>query len=618
MDSFVSIIDDAADALHAALKRGERPPLEGLLSEVVARHGSEIRAPFLQVLIAVEVHGRRTFHDEQPTLSEYLARFPEDSRAVESAFCPDPAELNAELAKLIQPLSVPRSGKLFDRFLVLKELGRGGLGVVFLVRDTHADTESLEMALKVPYVHSADSMAWRSLSVLEEARKQGLCRAYHPGIVRVFDVKCPDLQATLSDEELRRQFRDSLRANPELWISMEFVSGGSLHDRLRQGPVPPREAVEMMVDIADALETAHGQGIVHRDLKPANILLAKRPDGTVLPKISDFGLAVAYDDQEFGDRAGTLAYMAPEQIQGGDVRPASDVWSLGVMLFEMLTGKRPFPGGNREEIAARIIRHRGALYPRGLQEGKHIDQALSNLCERALNPDKRFQNAADFAEALREWLKQGPTGTISTSEHDRTPSPPEFRPRTRIAPLDNERQQQGSPVELCDVLSDETSENSLSTHISVNAQQPPTLPEWEQLPIRDRQLTRQVLSCLRKGSFVGLTALVEGSQLQSSGILAKSIVHFADAVRKLKFDLSADNPAQLSHNLAACLDSLRDPETLYGVYSRTLRELLETSVKLLLLVVSRPSDRQLVLGQVREFARLQKDDLLLRELEKLG
>ena len=127
-----------------------------------------------------------------------------------------------------------------------------------------------------------------------------------------------------------------------------------------------------------------------------------------------------------------------------------------------------------------------------------------------------------------------------------------------------------------------------------------------------------MLSCLRKGSFVGLTSIVEGRHLKSSELLAKSIVNFADAVRKLKFDLSADNPAQLSHNLATCLNSLRDPETLYGVYAGILRELVEALVKLLLLVVNRPSDRQLVLGEVQQFARFQKDDLLLRELERLG
>src|SRR5262249_53181231 len=143
-----------------------------------------------------------------------------------------------------------------------------------------------------------------------------------------------------------------------MYFVMEFVPGGSLADRLKAGPLEVRAAAELVRDLARAVQAAHDANVVHRDLKPGNVLM----DGAGRPKVSDFGLARLLDaDGEqtvTGLLLGTPAYMAPEQAEGrtGEVGPPADVWALGVILYECLTGKTPFRGSSRSERLRRIRR----------------------------------------------------------------------------------------------------------------------------------------------------------------------------------------------------------------------------------------------------------------------
>src|SRR5581483_7935051 len=203
-------------------------------------------------------------------------------------------------------------------------IGSGGMGVVFRAVDTRLKRN---VAIKTSRDPFSDRFA-------REART--IAALNHPNICTLYDTG-PD------------------------YLVMEWIEGPTLADRIRKGPLPFEEAMRIARQIADAIETAHDNGIVHRDLKPANIKL--RLDGSV--KVLDFGLAKSLarpehpDSQELrlsGMILGTAAYMSPEQALGQEVDKRSDIWAFGVVLYEMLTGSRPFDGDTTSECIADIVR----------------------------------------------------------------------------------------------------------------------------------------------------------------------------------------------------------------------------------------------------------------------
>ncbi len=208
----------------------------------------------------------------------------------------------------------------FGRYQVVKELGKGSMGVVYLARDPNLD---LNVALKVLRTDREfpESFVARFL-----AEAKALGRLDHPHIVRVYNV----------DED-----------QGTVYIAMEFVEGEALSDIMKRNPFTTEMIVRMGIGIAEALDEAHRNGIVHRDVKPGNILVRK--DGR--PKITDFGIAHIDDASshtmtQAGEVLGTPAYMSPEQVLGKPVDGRSDLFSLGIILYELATGTRPFAGEN--------------------------------------------------------------------------------------------------------------------------------------------------------------------------------------------------------------------------------------------------------------------------------
>jgi serine/threonine protein kinase len=261
------------------------------------------------------------------------------------------------------------------KFQILARLGSGGFGVVWKGRDPELDRL---VAIKVP---RPDAISTSELDAfMAEARFVAQLR--HPGIVRVYQVG---------------------REEDRVFIVSDLIDGPPLTDWIRSGGVSCEEAVELCIQVADALEHAHNAGIIHRDLKPANILLDRHGK----PHITDFGLAV-HQDRELiinaeGQIVGTPAYMSPEQAIGRDseIGPRSDIYSLGTVLFEMLTGERPFRGDVR--IVLHRVIHDEPPRPRELR--RSIPRDLENIVLKCLqkDPHRRYSSAAEFASDLRNW-----------------------------------------------------------------------------------------------------------------------------------------------------------------------------------------------------------------------
>jgi serine/threonine protein kinase len=190
---------------------------------------------------------------------------------------------------------------------------------------------------------------------------------------------------------------------------MDFIEGRNLAQMIGPGGMEPGRAARLAARVALALEHAHRRGIVHRDLKPGNIIV--QADGE--PVITDFGLAcdLRRREEETCETAGTPAYMSPEQVLGLPMatEPATDIWSLGALFYEMLTGRPPFSGGTRELFEA--IASQSA--PPALQLRPELPPELSSAAMKCLekNPDDRFPSAAALAERLWQWLEAAPGRT---------------------------------------------------------------------------------------------------------------------------------------------------------------------------------------------------------------
>jgi len=291
-------------------------------------------------------------------------------------------------------------GTSLGPYRVVKPLGVGGMGEVWLAEDTRLGRP---VALKTVLAAGGEDTRGRE-RLLREARAAAALT--HPGIAAVHDV---------------------LDHNGHVVLVFEFVDGETLHARLGRGPLPIPEATDIAAQLADALDAAHRHGIVHRDLKPANVIIT--PEGRV--KILDFGVArtlpagtattVAGGSTSVGDIVGTPGYAAPEQWVSGRVDARADLFALGVMLFEMVSGRRPFPGHDALALAQAMLseeapRLRGIVpvTPAGL------DDLVARLLAR--DPQQRPASAREVRRALR------PSATTAV-----TPAPAPRRPWSRRA-----------------------------------------------------------------------------------------------------------------------------------------------------------------------------------------
>lgn len=262
--------------------------------------------------------------------------------------------------------------KNIGRFELRGELGRGAQSIVYLGFDPQLQRE---IAIKTLHFAHPDPVQNRAL--LDEARTVGKMR--HPSIVPIFEAGEQD---------------------GDLYLVFEYVPGKNLADFLRQSDaLPPIKAVSILRPIIDAVAYAHGLGIIHRDLKPSNILLDD--DGT--PRVMDFGIATRVNGAtEAADRiTGTPAYMAPEYILRREISECCDVFSAGLILFEMLTGQRAMVADSVTAILQRMVREDIKL-----PQDAAVDEHLSSILHKAIarDPSMRYQSMAQFGEALDKYL----------------------------------------------------------------------------------------------------------------------------------------------------------------------------------------------------------------------
>ena len=367
------LVDRVSDAFEAAWRGGgPRPRIEDFWTAT----DEPARSALLRELVAAELELRRAA-GERPEPAEYLRRFPGSAEALRALFdATEPGIEPAAVGDAAPPVPC------IPGYLILSELGRGGMGVVYLARQQRLGRHvALKMILAADQ-GSSEAVA-RSLA---EARL--IARLKHPHIVEIYHV---------GDQDGRP------------YLELEYVEGGSLAGRLRGSPWPARAAAELVRAIATGIGAAHRLGVVHRDLKPANILLTA--DGT--PKITDFGLAKGIGQETGLTRSdaiiGTPAYMAPEQAkgQGRHAGPAADIHALGVILYELLTGLPPFRAATALETLERV-RSAEAVSPRRLEP--KLPRDLETICLRCLEkePQKRFATAEELADELGRFLDGRP------------------------------------------------------------------------------------------------------------------------------------------------------------------------------------------------------------------
>ena len=277
------------------------------------------------------------------------------------------------------------------RYEILGELGKGAMGQVFLARDPLIGRELALKTFRVGLSAQDQELEQFRVRFLREAQSAGILN--HPNIVTIHDVV--------------------VEQGGDFFIAMEYVKGEDLkHLIQRQGRLDLRFVLDVIAQIADGLDYAHGKGVVHRDIKPANIILTKEKQA----KITDFGIARvdASNLTTEGQLLGTPNYMSPEQIQGQPVDHRADLWALGVMLYEMVTGKKPFLGENLTQVTHKIVFD---PFPDPKKAVPNLPGNLEKILAQALGkkPDDRYQKGSDLARDLRAVFNRPTTSAIGSS-----------------------------------------------------------------------------------------------------------------------------------------------------------------------------------------------------------
>jgi serine/threonine protein kinase len=398
--SALARVDEACDRFEAAWKAGAAPVIETFLADAPT-----VECPaLLRALLALELE-LRCKRGDVPIFEEYLRRFPGQPELIRALFTEAklphhdsrtpftpstiPSEIPGERAEYAggpptAPLVAPLPERI-GRYQIRRELGGGAFGKVYLAHD---ELMARSVALKVPSQRLLATQNARN-EFLAEVRS--VATLQHEGIVRAYDFG---------------QTEDGL-----CYIVYEFIDGMSLLERIRpqhlaKDPLQPHEAARIVVQLAEALHYAHLRDLVHRDIKPANILLDRQGRA----RLTDFGLAVREEDlpRERGRLAGTRPYMSPEQVrlQAHHLDGRTDIYSLGVVLYELLCGRRPFEAETVDELEDQIL-HREPKPPRQIKDA--IPPKLEEVCLRALakRVQDRFPTAKDMAEAIEQAMPSG-------------------------------------------------------------------------------------------------------------------------------------------------------------------------------------------------------------------
>ena len=393
------LLETILDRQASSWSCGERTPVEVYLSEnPVLRDDTNA---VLDLIYHEFVLRQRM--GEAPKLDEYLSRFPDWAELLLRQFAAHAAVPATDRSETIslddnKRLNIPSTGFQIDQarplisidgYDVVEQLGRGGMGVVYKARDKALGRF---VALKmIAAGRNAEPKHRERFQV--EAR--AAARLQHPNILQIYNV-------------------DEYEGSP--YLAIEYAEGGSLADRIAAKPLPTGEAARLTETLARAVDAAHRSGVVHRDLKPSNVLLTA--DGT--PKIGDFGVAKLLDDDSVrtlaGDPIGTPSFMAPEQAQGrlGEVGPAADVYSLGAILYQLLTGYPPFLGGSTRETLNMVV-SQDVRPPRDMRP--EVSKDLETICLKCLRkePAKRYATAEALADDLSRFLTDRPILARRTS-----------------------------------------------------------------------------------------------------------------------------------------------------------------------------------------------------------
>jgi eukaryotic-like serine/threonine-protein kinase len=299
--------------------------------------------------------------------------------------------------------------RVLDRYRLVRQIGSGGFGVVWLAEDEH-----LERAVAVKRITMHDE----AVAARAEREARAAARLAHPGIVALYE---------------------SGRDEEAVYLVSELVRGRTLADLMRDGELSDRDVLRVGVALCDALTHAHGRGVIHRDVKPGNVIVPDRPhDGAGVAKLTDFGIARMVGDDALtitGDVVGTLAYMAPEQAAGREVGEEADLYALALVLYEALSGVNPVRGRGAAATARRV----GARLPALGRLRRDLPVELCRALDRAVlaRPEQRG-TLADLRAALADGLPvaDDERGTIAGSplEGLARPAPrPRVRPRARVA-----------------------------------------------------------------------------------------------------------------------------------------------------------------------------------------
>jgi WD40 repeat protein len=312
-------------------------------------------------------------------LDEFLVRFPQYQNELAGTRTKDPL-ITVDVGpppdhEAAEPTATPSAGPAMPGYAIFGVLGRGGMGVVYKARDLRLKRlVALKMILHAEHAGEQERERFR-------IEAEAVASLQHPNIVQIHEIGeqqgCP-------------------------YFALEYCAGGSLAAKLSGTPFPPREAATLVATLAQAMHAAHGKGIVHRDLKPANVLLAEEG-----PKIADFGLAKRLEEKgrtATGAVMGTPSYMAPEQAGGknNEIGPATDVYALGAMLYECLTGRPPFKAATPLDTIKQVVSEE-PVPPRQLNA--KVPRDLETICLKCLHkePARRYRTAAELADELRRF-----------------------------------------------------------------------------------------------------------------------------------------------------------------------------------------------------------------------